>query len=67
MKPLVVQGKQCMSALWVDITDRKRTERELLRYRDDLEKLVAQRTVKLEQTSHELMLQSHTLKKPAVS
>lgn len=62
MKPLVVQGKQCMSALWVDITERKRNERELLRYRDDLENLVAQRTLKLEQTSRELMAQSQTLK-----
>lgn len=62
MKPLVVHGKQCISALWVDITDRKRNERELLRYRDDLEKLVAQRTLKLEQTSRELMSQSQALK-----
>ena len=62
LKPLVVQGKQCMSALWVDITDRKRTERELIRYRHELENLVTQRTLKLEEASRELSEQSHTLK-----
>ena len=62
MKPLVVQGKQCLTAVWVDITERKRTERELLRYRDELENLVRQRTLKLEETSRELAAQSVTLK-----
>ena len=62
MKPLVVHGKQCLTALWVDITERKRTERELARYRDELETLVAQRTAKLEEASRELSVQSHALK-----
>ncbi|MFY9811735.1 MAG: PAS domain S-box protein [Aquabacterium sp.] len=62
MKPLVAQGKQCFTAVWVDITERKRTERELIRYRGELETLVAQRTVKLEEASRELTAQSHTLK-----
>jgi two-component system sensor histidine kinase/response regulator len=62
MKPLVVQGKQCFTAVWVDITERKRTERELLRYRDELENLVRQRTLKLEEASREVAAQAVSLK-----
>jgi PAS domain S-box-containing protein len=47
-------GRDC--ALWhaVDITDRKRIERELARYREDLEGLVEARTEELEQSRHQL-------------
>jgi PAS domain S-box-containing protein len=51
---LDVGGRQC--ALWhaVDITDRKRAERELARYRQDLEVLVEARTEELEHSRDQL-------------
>jgi len=58
MRPLVLQTATFMTGIWVDITDRKRSERELTRYREELESMVADRTFALESTSRALELQT---------
>ncbi len=47
-----------MTGIWVDITSRKQSERELARYRDELEQLVAECTLDLEKTSQALEQQT---------
>ncbi|MFZ3220689.1 MAG: response regulator, partial [Rhodoferax sp.] len=58
MRPLRLRGRTFLTGVWVDITDRKRTERELMRYRDELEQLVGERTAKLEETGNALARQT---------
>ncbi len=55
MKPLVMPGRDCISAIWLDITERKRTELELDRHRQHLAALVAERTQDLERTQQDLI------------
>ncbi|PUA96016.1 PAS domain S-box-containing protein [Acidovorax sp. 107] len=58
MRPLHMHDRECMTGIWVDITNRKQSERELARYRDELEQLVAERTLDLEKTSQALAQQT---------
>ncbi len=58
MRPLHMHDRECMTGIWVDITSRKQSERELTRYRDELEQLVAERTLDLEKTSQALAQQT---------
>ncbi len=61
MRPMALRTGTFMTGIWVDITERKRNERELARYRDELETMVASRTAELELTSHALELQTEEL------
>lgn len=56
MKPLALPGRDCISAIWLDMTERKRAEFELDRYRKHLESLVAERTRDLERTQQDLIV-----------
>ena len=58
MRPLQMHDRECMTGIWMDITSRKQSERELARYRDELEQLVAERTLDLEKTSQALAQQT---------
>ncbi|WP_455220786.1 sensor histidine kinase [Kaarinaea lacus] len=48
-------------ALFRDITERKRTEHELLEYREHLEELVTERTIALENSNQELESYSYSI------
>ncbi len=56
-----IQGDQCLSAILIDITDRKRVEEELKKYRDNLEDLVSERTTQLETANKELKAFSYSV------
>ena len=43
-----LDGREVLSSVWTDITEIKENERALLRYQNELEQLVAQRTAQLE-------------------
>ena len=58
MRPLHLQDRDCMTGIWMDVTNRKEAERELTRYRDELETLVQERTLDLEKTGHALAQQT---------
>ncbi|MDH4462414.1 MAG: ATP-binding protein, partial [Acidovorax sp.] len=58
MRPLHLQDRDCMTAIWMDVTNRKEAERELTRYRDELETLVQERTLDLEKTGRALAQQT---------
>ena len=49
------QGEDCLLAMTVDITERKRIERELAQYRQHLEDMVQARTQALEAAQNELV------------
>ena len=47
VKPIEIGQKRLLAAVWNDITERKKVEDDLKRYRNHLEELVAERTVEL--------------------
>ncbi|MFZ1983499.1 MAG: PAS domain S-box protein [Desulfatitalea sp.] len=53
--PIRYRGDDCMLSMTVDITERKRIEQELERYRQHLEEMVRTRTQALEATQNELV------------
>lgn len=52
--PITFEGKQFLFTIVVDVTDRKRAERELDRYRASLEDEVEERTAQLEEAYQQL-------------
>ena len=52
-KAIQLQGRTYLSLIWTDITEKKRTEKELDSYRLHLEELVKKRTIELEQARKE--------------
>ncbi|MFC0349318.1 hybrid sensor histidine kinase/response regulator [Undibacterium danionis] len=61
MRPLILRSGTFLTGIWVDITKRKQTERELSHYRNELEVIVKERTAKLATASATLELQSAEL------
>ncbi len=59
--PMKYQGRPATHAVIRDISRRKANERELLRYREHLEELVAQRTTELVAVNRELETFSHSV------
>jgi len=53
-RTVTIDGKIYLQSVWHDITDMKRTETELERYRDHLEELVEIRTVDLKKANEQL-------------
>jgi len=58
MRPIELDGRECFTGVWMDITERKETERELHRYRGQLEQRVAERTLRLEEATQRLSAQA---------
>ena len=61
LRPLSLRGRDLLAGVWTDITGRKQAERELARYRDELEQLVAERTTRLEESARQLVDQQIVL------
>ena len=55
LKPLTLPDRDCISAIWLDITARRQAEFELERHRRHLEALVGERTRDLERTQQDLI------------
>ncbi|MCP4757776.1 MAG: PAS domain S-box protein, partial [Proteobacteria bacterium] len=49
-----IGGRDCLLSVSMDVTERKRAEKELLAHREHLEELVAERTTALKATNEEL-------------
>jgi PAS domain S-box-containing protein len=47
LRPIDIAGRRCLSAIWMDITERRAAEHELLQYQSHLEELVTERTTEL--------------------
>ncbi len=61
LKVIRIQDRDFLSIIWLDITERKQAEQELAHYRNELERLVAERTAKLEAAMRELDQQTIAL------
>lgn len=53
-KAMELSGRKVFQAIWQDITERKRAEDELKKYRDRLEELIDERTAALKETNERL-------------
>ena len=62
MRPLQLDGRTCLTGVWMDVTERKNTERELQRHREQLEQRVIERTASLEEASRRLSEQALQLR-----
>jgi|GEM_PF-1750655 len=56
LRRATVGGKDCMLAIARDISERKRTDQELARYREDLEELAEEQTRELKESQEKLRL-----------
>lgn len=56
IKGIHLQGRDCLSCITMDITERKKAERELMEHREHLEQLVAERTAALARADEELRI-----------
>ena len=56
IKAIHLQGRDCLSCIAMDITERKHNERELARHREHLEQLVAERSAALARADEELRI-----------
>ena len=62
MRPLQLDGRNCLTGVWMDVTERKNTERELQAHREQLEQRVIERTASLEEASRQLSEQALQLR-----
>lgn len=58
MRPLELKGRPCLTGVWMDVTERKRIERELQSYQAELEHRVADRTASLQEAGQRLSEQA---------
>ena len=59
--PIILAGKECLVGFFRDITERRRAEDELRKYRYHLEELVAERTAELATINQELEAFSYSV------
>ncbi|MFO7991750.1 MAG: PAS domain S-box protein, partial [Thermoplasmata archaeon] len=59
--PIKYEGEDAIQVIFRDITDRKRAEEELKRYKDHLEELVDERTAELQELTDHLRAFTHSV------
>lgn len=61
VRSISLHGQDYLTAVWTDISERKQAERQLDKYRNELERQVEERTASLEKTASELESQKLVL------